>query len=40
VAAEATNEQAAEAFQREDAAGLAMVYAKQAVALPPNAECV
>jgi uncharacterized protein (TIGR02246 family) len=40
VAIEAANKRAMEAFGRQDAAALAMVYAEQAVLLPPNAESV
>jgi uncharacterized protein (TIGR02246 family) len=36
----AANRRAMEAFGRQDAASLALVYAEQAVALPPNAESV
>ena len=40
MAIEAANQRAMEAFGRQDAAGLARVYAEQAVALPPNAESI
>ena len=36
-AIEAANQQAMEAFRRQDAAGLASVYAEQGALLPPNA---
>jgi uncharacterized protein (TIGR02246 family) len=39
-AIEAANSQAMEAFRRQDAAGLAKVYAEQGALLPPNAERV
>jgi uncharacterized protein (TIGR02246 family) len=39
-AIEAANQRAMEAFGRQDAAGLANVYAEQGALLPPNAERV